>query len=422
MKPRFLEGIRFVDLTWAGAGPFSTKIFSDFGAEVIKVESVSRADPVRLGGPFRDGVAGLNRSGYFASRNTGKKSLALNLKNEDARRVVRELIRHADVVSNNFGPGAMERLSFGYEDVKAIKPDIIYLAMPMYGEDGPLSGLLGVGMTISAVTGLMWLTGHEGGPPIGPGTHFPDHAANPYHAAFAVLAALRLRRRTRQGMKIDLAQVESTVNVMGLPVTEQAATGVEPERIGNRSPRRAPHAIFRCKGEDAWCAVAALDDQQWLRLCATIGRADLAADEGLKTAPGRLRRVAELEAAVSAWTIERDARDVMGTLQAAGVSAGVVADAKTLIEEDPQLRDRKFWQRIPHPELGDSTFHTPPYRIDGERVELERPPLLGEHTDALLRDILHYSPERIASLRACGAIETLKPTQKDRAIERGVTP
>ncbi len=161
MKPLFLEGVRFVDLTWAGAGSFSTKIFSDFGAEIIKVESVSRADPVRLAGPFRDGVAGLNRSGYFASRNTGKKSLALNLKNEEARGIVRELIRCADVVSNNFGPGAMERLGFGYEDVKAIKSDIVYLAMPMYGEDGPLSGLLGVGMTISAVTGLMWLTGHR---------------------------------------------------------------------------------------------------------------------------------------------------------------------------------------------------------------------------------------------------------------------
>jgi benzylsuccinate CoA-transferase BbsF subunit len=405
MKPRFLYGIRFVDLTWAGAGPFSTKIFSDFGAEIIKVESVGRADPVRLGGPFKDGVAGLNRSGYFASRNTGKKSLALNLKNEEARGVVRELIRYADVVSNNFGPGAMERLGFGYEDVKAIKPDIVYLAMPMYGEDGPLSGLLGVGMTISAVTGLMWLTGHSDGPPIGPGTHFPDHAANPYHAAFAVLAALRLRRKTGRGMKIDLAQVESTVNVMGLPVTEQAATGVEPERIGNRSPRHAPHNIFRCKGDDAWCAVAALDDAQWRRLCITIGLPDALADKELDTLAGRLARLEELEAAVAAWTLERSPYEVMRALQAAGVPAGVVSDAKTLIEDDPQLRYRAFWQRIPHPELGDSTFHAPPYRVDGERVELERPPLLGEHTDVLLRDILDFSPEKIASLRRSGAIE-----------------
>ncbi len=111
----------------------------------------------------------------------------------------------------------------------------------------------------------------------------------------------------------------------------------------------------------------------------------------------------------------------MRTLQAAGVAAGVVSDAKSLIEDDPQLRHRQFWQRIPHPELGDSTFHAPPYRVDGERVELERPPLIGEHTDALLREILHYSPERIASLRKSGAIETPKPTEKDGVIERSVT-
>ncbi|NBS03314.1 MAG: CoA transferase, partial [Rhizobiales bacterium] len=190
MFPQFLKGIRFADLTWAGAGPFSTKLFSDFGAEIIKVESGSRVDPVRAGGPFKDGVAGINRSGYFASRNTGKKSLAMNLKSRKSRDILYDIIRTSDVVSNNFGPGAMERLGLGYDEVKAIKPDIIYLSMPMYGEDGPLANLLGVGMTISAVTGLMWQTGYQGEGPIGPGTHFPDHAANPYHAAFAIMAAL----------------------------------------------------------------------------------------------------------------------------------------------------------------------------------------------------------------------------------------
>jgi benzylsuccinate CoA-transferase BbsF subunit len=401
MRPQFLEGIRFVDLTWAGAGPFSTKIFSDFGAEIIKVESVSRADPVRLGGPFKDGVAGLNRSGYFASRNTGKKSLALNLKLEEARAVVRDLIRHADVVTNNFGPGAMERLGFSYEDVRAIKPDIVYLAMPMYGEDGPLSSLLGVGMTISAVTGLMWLTGHQDGPPIGPGTHFPDHAANPYHAAFAVLAALRLRRRTGRGMKIDLAQVESTINVMGLPVIEHAATGGEPARIGNRSPQHAPHNIFRCAGDDAWCAVAVLDDRQWQALAEVIG----STDPRFATEQGRLGHVAELEAAVGAWTMGLRPAEVLRRLQAVGVPAGIVEDSKTLIEDDPQLRHRQYWQQISHPEIGDAVFASPPYKLDSERVELKRPPLIGEHTDALLSDILHYTPDHIAALRQSGAIE-----------------
>ena len=405
MKVRFLEGVRFADLTWAGAGPFSTKIFADFGAEVIKVESATRVDPVRLGGPYRDGIAGVNRSGYFASRNTGKHSVALNLKSAEGRDVVRDLIRTADVVSNNFGPGAMDRLGLGYEDVKKIKPDIIHLSMPMYGADGPLSSLLGVGMTISAVSGMMSLTGYGGGPPIGPGTHFPDHAANPYHAAFAVLAALRHRRRTGRGMKIDLSQVESTINTLGIPVVEHALTGEEPERIGNRSLHHAPHTVFRCLGEDAWCAVTVMTDAQWQALAEVIGAGSLLAEPDLATAAGRLRRVDEVEAAVSRWTATRETVEVMQTLQSAGVPAGVVSDSRTLIERDAQLRHRGYWQHLDHPELQMATYTSPPFRLDGERVELSRPPLLGEHTDAVLSGMLHYSDERIAALRASGTIE-----------------
>jgi benzylsuccinate CoA-transferase BbsF subunit len=404
MRPDILRGVRFADLTWAGAGPFSTKILADFGAEVIKVESATRVDPVRLGGPYRDGVAGVNRSGYFASRNTGKRSVALNLKSEEGRAVVRDLIRTADVVSNNFGPGAMDRLGLGYEDCRAIKPDIIHLSMPMYGEDGPLSSLLGVGMTIGAVTGMMSLTGYAGGPPIGPGTHFPDHAANPYHAAFAVLAALRHRRRTGRGMKIDLAQVESTINTVGVPVIEHALTGREPERVGNRSTAHAPHNVFRCAGEDRWCAVTVLTDAQWRALCGVLGDPALQ-DAELATAAGRLRRVDEVEAAVARWTAGREAEDAMATLQAAGVPAGVVSDSRTLIERDAQLRHRGYIQRIDHPELGVAAYTSPPFRLDGERVELSRPPLLGEHTDAVLGGMLGYGAERIAALRASGAIE-----------------
>jgi benzylsuccinate CoA-transferase BbsF subunit len=403
--PDFLKGVRFVDLTWAGAGPFSTKLFSDFGAEVIKVESASRPDPVRVGGPYRDAIPGINRSGYFASRNTGKRSFAVNLKNPRSRETLFELIRQADVVSNNFGPGAMERLGLSYDDVKAVKPDIIYLAMPMYGEDGPLANLTGVGMTISAVSGLMWQTGYEGQGPLGPGTHFPDHAANPYHAAFAVMAALRHRRATGQGMKIDLSQVESTVNCMGLPVLEYAATGIEQERRGNRSPHHAPHNIFRCAGEDSWCAVAVLNDAQWQALCTVIGAADLAKDPTLKTEAGRLAAADRVEAAVAAWTADKDATAVMMMLQAKGVPAGVVASSRYLMDEDQQLAHRGYWQKIDHPEIGESRFTSPPFLLDGARVGLKRPPLLGEHTDAILTDILGYTKERVQSLRAEGVLE-----------------
>lgn len=405
MYPDFLKGIRFVDLTWAGAGPFSTKLFSDFGAEIIKVESASRPDPVRVGGPYRDAIPGINRSGYFASRNTGKRSFAVNLKHPKSFATLFELIRTADVVSNNFGPGAMDRLGLGYEAVKAVKPDIIYLAMPMYGETGPLANLTGVGMTISAVTGLMWQTGYEGEGPLGPGTHFPDHAANPYHAAFALIAALRHRRATGRGLKIDLSQVESTINCMGLSVLEHAATGVEQDRLGNRSAHHAPHNIFKCAGADDWCAVAVLNDQQWQSLCEAIGAKDLAKDRELATANGRLAQVDRVEAAVAAWTADKDATSVMMNLQAKGIPAGVVASSRYLMDEDKQLAHRDYWQKVDHPEIGKARFTSPPFLLDGERIELKRPPLLGEHTDAVLKEILGYTPDRIAALRAEGVLE-----------------
>lgn len=405
MRTDFLRGIRIADLTWAGAGPFSTKLFGDFGAEVLKIESMSRPDPVRVGGPFKDGIAGINRSGYFASRNTGKRSVGMNLKNPEARRILLSIIAKSDVLSNNFGPGAMERLGLGYEDVKRVKPDIIYLSMPMYGEDGPLANLTGVGMTISAVTGLMWQTGYEGEGPLGPGTHFPDHAANPYHAAFAVLAALRHRRRTGRGLKIDLAQVESTINCMGISFLEYAASGTERERHGNRSPFHAPHNVFRCAGDDDWCAISVLDDAQWRTLVEVIGDPSLQSDLSLNSAKERLQQVDRIEAAVSEWTRDRSAVSVMELLQEHGIPAGVVASSKFLMEDDAQLRDRGYWQVIDHPEIGPARFTSPPYRLDDKRVALKRPPLFSEHTDSVLTDLLGYPAERIAELRAGGVLE-----------------
>lgn len=405
MKPDFLQGIRFVDLTWAGAGPFGTKLFSDFGAEVIKVESSTRPDSVRMGGPFRDGVPGVNRSGYFASRNTRKKSLTLDLKTPEGREILFDLIRSSDVMTNNFGPGAMDRLGLGYDAVRAVKPDIIYLSMPMYGESGPRATLLGVGMTISAVTGLMWSTAYGEGDPVGPGTHYPDHAANPYHAAFAILAALRYRRQTGKGMKIDLSQVESTVNFIGPAVVAFGAEGTEPPQVGNASTTAAPHGIYPAAGDDAWVAVAVETDAQWTKLATAIGRDDLAADPDLATARQRLEAVGDLDAAVTAWTAARPAEEAATALLAAGVPAAVVASPRHLVESDAQLRARDYWQRVEHPELGRSLYSSPPYRIDGERVDLARPPLLGEHNREVLGGILGLTDQRIAELQERGVVK-----------------
>lgn len=401
----FLRGIRIADFTWAGAGPFCTKVFSDFGAEVIKVESSSRVDPVRSGGPYKDGVPGINRSGYFASRNSGKKSISLDLKSEEGKKLALRLIQESDVVTNNFGPGVMQRLGLGYDDVKKIKPDIIHLSMPMYGQEGPLASLLGVGMTISAVSGLLWLTAYGPNDPVGPGTHFPDHAANPYHAAFAILGALRYRRQTGRGMRIDLAQVESTINFVGPAVVEYGTTGQEPVQTGNRSVADAPHNLFKCSGDDAWCAIAVQDNDQWQALATVMQNTELLQDQTLHNSENRLKRIDDIEARVASWVATQTAADVVQILQQAGVPSSIVARSKDLLTDNPHLAERGYWQQIDHPEVGETTFTSPPYLIDGKRLELKRPPLIGEHTEMVLRDILGCDTQEIARLKAEGILQ-----------------
>ena len=404
MRADFLRGIRFTDLTWAGAGPFGTKVFADFGAEVLKVESMARPDAVRVTHPFRDGIPGTNRSGYFASRNTGKKSVSINMKTAEGRSLVLRLIQVSDVVSNNFGPGAMERLGLGYDIVKSHKPDIIYLSMPMYGDSGPYNRFLGVGKTIAAVTGLLHNTAYADGDAVGPGTHYPDHAANPYHAAFAVVSALRYRRKTGRGMNIELAQIESTSNFVGSGLLEAAITQRDPPQTGNRSRTDAPHGIFRCAGPDSWCAIAVDSDAQWSALASAMGRADLACSPELGDAEGRLGHTQMLETAVSEWTSVRLAKSVVSELRAAGVPAAVVASSQYLIEEDEQLMSREYFQSVGHPEMGPSLFPSPPYRMDGERVELNRAPLFGEHTHEVMSNILGLSGTEIADLEQRGIL------------------
>jgi len=277
--------------------------------------------------------------------------------------------------------------------------------MPMYGQDGPRAALLGVGMTISAVSGLLWMTAYAHDDPVGPGTHYPDHVANPYHAAFAILAALRHRRRTGRGLRIDLAQVESTINFMGPAIVQSECTGREPPQIGNRSLSDAPHNLFPCAGEDAWCAICVQDDTQWQALTRAMQRPDLGQDPALASAAGRLARVEGLEQAVAHWTRQYEVAPLVQRLQDAGVPAAPVARSKDLLLHDAHLAARGYWQQVDHPEVGPTTFTSPPYLVDGQRLQLARPPLMGEHTDQVLREVLGCSEVEIAQWHEQGVLD-----------------
>ena len=395
-----LAGIRVADFTWIGAGSFTTKLLADFGADVIKVESRGRLDPLRTSRPYRDGKPGVNRSGYFADRNSSKRSITLNLKTARAQELARRLVATSDVVANNFTPGTMEKFGLGYDAVREIRPDAIYLAMSMQGASGPDHKYLGFGLTIGALTGLQHLCGLPDREPAGTGTNFPDHIPNPCHAAFAVLAALRHRRRTGEGQYIDVAQTEPTIALFGPTILQYTANGEVASRSGNQRDAKAAHGVYPCAGEDQWIAIAAWSDSAWTALTSVLGNPAWAGPELATSAVARLEHRDEIDWLIGESTRRWSGDDLMVRLQAAGVAAGIVRTAADILQHDLQLRHRQHWVPLDHPEMGPSIYNAPPFRLSSlEGVPRSPAPLLGQHTNEVCREILGLDQAEIEALR-----------------------
>jgi benzylsuccinate CoA-transferase BbsF subunit len=395
-----LDGIRIADFTWIGAGSYATKLLADMGAEVVKIESAARPDTLRMMPPFKDGVKGLNRSGYFADRNTSKRSIALNMKLPEAQSLARELVARADVVINNFTPGVMDRFGLGYKDVCVFKPDIVYAAMSLMGASGPESSYLGYGNMINAMSGLLRLSGFPDREPTGTGTNYPDHIPNPTHAVFAVLAALRHRRRTGEGQYIDVSQLEPSAALMGPTVLEWTVNDIDRTRIGNRHDEFAPHGVYRCAGDDRWIAIAVTSDEQWAGLAEELGHTEWINAPAWRDAAARRENAAELDATIEAITVERDGRALMQALQQRGVPAGIVQDAGEVIQDD-QLNHRGHWIRLTHPEMGETLYNAAPMLMSATPARPTRAaPMLGEHTREICKEWLDLDDGRIDALVA----------------------
>ena len=400
-----LEGIRVADFTWIGAGSFTTKLLADHGADVIKIESHGRMDSLRSSRPYQAGIPGINRSGYFADRNSSKRSVTLNMKTAEGQELARRLIATSDVVANNFTPGTMDKFGLGYEAVRKIKKDIVYIAMSMQGASGPDHKYLGYGLTMGALTGLQFLSGLPDREPAGTGTNFSDHIPNPCHAAFSVLAALHHRRRTGEGQYIDLGQTEPTIALLGPTMAQFSANGDVAERSGNERPPLSPHGIYPCRGEDRWIAISAWDDRSWIALTTVLGNPSWSQGAEFSDAVGRWAGRATIEAGLAATTLAWDAEELMTTLQRAGVAAGVVRTAADIVDEDPQLRHRNHWVTLAHPEMGNTVYNAPPFRIEGApQAPRFAAPLLGQHTDDVCADVFGLSQAEIAKLREAGAL------------------
>ncbi len=400
--PLPLEGIRVCDFSWIVAGPQSTRILADLGAEVIKVENEDHLDTVRL----QPGQPSPNRRGMHNNFNRNKLSITANLGHPRGRELVERLISVSDLVVENFSPGAFARMGFSYERLCELRPDIVYLSVSGYGHAGRDTTYVTWGPTAQAVSGCTAVSGLPDEPPAGWGFSYLDHTAG-YYAAVAALMALYHRAQTGEGQHVDLSQVETGMLIQGLHMLDFQVNGRPSERIGNRSrfPAVAPHGIYPCAGDDRWIAIALENDAGWLALCAELGLPALAADERFATNEARVANQDVLDAAIASCTPERDPHELMEALQARGVPAGVVQTMEDRMERDPQLADRGFYPVASHPELGDHRFEGVPMRFSGARWRLDRgAPLLSEHSRHVATVILGYGEDEFDELVAQGAV------------------
>ncbi|MCH7745506.1 MAG: CoA transferase, partial [Chloroflexi bacterium] len=369
--PLPLSGIRVADFGWMIAGPLATRPLANFGAEVIRIESSARIDEIRALGPRPEGNTSPNVAGVFNDCNTSKLSMTVDLNTPEGLEIAKRVISISDVVTNSFRGDRMGRWGLAYDDLKKLKPDIIMLSMPMMGTTGVHRHYGGNGINIIAGAGISGITGFAERPPVGTGSLYPDFSGNPSHSTLAVLAALRHRNRTGVGQFIDLAQYESTISLLGTSVLQYTANGSLPPRPGNSSDYAAPHGVYRCAGDDRWCAIAVFTEDEWHGLRRVMGEPTWAEENRFQTMAGRKEHEDEMNHLVEEWTKGLPAQEVMARLQEQGVSAGVVQNTKDLIENDPSYRERHI-RFLNHAEIGMMTIHGETIAISGlePRVQL----------------------------------------------------
>ena len=403
MEKKPLEGIRVVDFSWVISGPLTTKTFSDHGAEVIKIEGRTRPDILRTGGPFKDGIPGLNRGGAFNEDNTGKLSVALNLAHPKGVEVAKRFVAWADIVVENFAGGSIKKMGLGYEELKKVKPDIIMLSTCMQGQTGPHATHPGYGFHLTALSGFSHIAGWPDRGPADLGA-YTDYIA-PRFNALAILAALSHRQRTGKGQYIDMSQYEDGIGFMAPLILDNVVNQRVARRMGNRYPDAAPHGAYRCRGDDRWCTIAVFTDEEWKSFDKVIGNPAWTNDSKFTTLLARKENEEELDSLVEEWTINYSPEEVMTMMQVVGVAAGVVETGEDLLEHDPQLRHRHLYWELEHPEVGKYRAAGPSFVLSKSPCELRRAPLLGEHNEYVLRELLGMSEEEIAELVIEGVVE-----------------
>ncbi|WP_372997449.1 CaiB/BaiF CoA transferase family protein [Lutispora sp.] len=376
-----LEHIKVLDFTRVLAGPYCTMILANMGAEIIKVERPGIGDDSREFGPFING-----QSVYFISLNRGKKSIALDLKQPESIKIIKELVKEVDVVAENFRPGTMEKLGLGYEELKKINPRLIFATMSGFGQTGPYSRRPAYDMIVQGMGGIMSITGQEGGEPVRVGTSIGDIIAGMF-GAIGILAALADRDISGQGRMVDVAMLDGQLAILENAISRYTATGEAPKPLGARHPSIAPFEAYKTK--DSYVIIACGNDRLWESFCKLVGREDLLEMDIFKTNPDRVANVEKLKEYMTEITMERTTAEWDEYLNKNGIPCSPINTIDKLFA-DPQVLARNMLVEVEQPGAGKIKIAGNPIKLSGMEEELpsEPAPQIGEHTELILKKYL----------------------------------
>jgi formyl-CoA transferase len=400
---RALDGIRVIDFTHDQAGPSCTQMLAWLGADVIKIERPPYGDRARrLWNADNPNVD----SYFFLLLNSGKRSTVLDLKTEEGKEIARRLVKEADVVAENLGPGVMERLGLGYEAVKELNPRAVYASVKGFGSYGPYSGFKCFEPVAQATSGAMSVTGEADGPPLVNGANIGDSGTG-MHLAIAILAALLQRGRTGTGQLVEVAMQEAVLNLTRVKFTGTLATGKPLGRTGNKSATGGYSDLIRCAGDGSnngvYLIIPPDNPEMFAAVTEVIERPDLLTDDRFNKPPARARNAAALTEVIEGWTRQRAKHEVMQAFAGKGIPCGAVLDTAEVLA-DPHLRERGTVFDLEHPTRGKYSMIGCPVRLSDSPIETSAAPLMGEHTEHVLTSIAGYTAEEVRELHNKGVI------------------
>jgi len=403
------EGIKVVEFAWVAVGPCTSRYLADHGATVVRIESHNRMDILRATSPFAHGKPDINGSMFFGRHNPNKYSVSIDLSNPNGRELAWKLIMWADIVTESFSPGIMQKWELDYENVSKVRPDIIYLSSSMQGHDGPHAKYAGVGSNACALAGFSEISGWPDRMPAAPHGAYTDYIC-PRFGATALIAALDYRRRTGRGQWLEQSQFETSLHFFSPPIMDYIVNNRIAERQGNRLAQAVPHGVFPCKGDDRWVAIAVFTDEDWQAFCRTVGKLGWRDRAEFLTFSSRPENEGEREKLVSEWTINYTAEQVENMLQNNGVAAAVVAKTSD-VYKDEQLKHRNYFIRLNHAVMGEQAYEPQAcFILSKTPREITMPsPCLGEHNAYVFRDLLGMTDEEIAKHIIDGSITSELP-------------